>query len=56
LSRVGGCHRAATGNISIFAGGIRVLGVGFPSQMLDEEPEAPGYEVLPHRSGSGAPR
>jgi 3-hydroxyisobutyrate dehydrogenase len=36
--------------------GIRVLGEGFPSQMVDEEPEAPGYELLPHRSGSGAPR
>ena len=35
---------------------IRVLGEGFPSQMVDEEPEAPGYELLPHRSGSGAPR
>jgi len=36
--------------------GIRVLGEGFPSRMVDEEPEAPGYELLPRRSGSGAPR
>jgi 3-hydroxyisobutyrate dehydrogenase len=27
--------------------GIRVLGEGFPAQMVDDEPEAPGYEVLP---------
>jgi 3-hydroxyisobutyrate dehydrogenase len=27
--------------------GIQVLGEGFPAQMVDEEPEAPGYEVLP---------
>jgi 3-hydroxyisobutyrate dehydrogenase len=26
---------------------IQVLGEGFPAQMVDEEPEAPGYEVLP---------
>jgi 3-hydroxyisobutyrate dehydrogenase len=26
---------------------IWVLGEGFPSQMIDDEPEAPGYEVLP---------
>jgi 3-hydroxyisobutyrate dehydrogenase len=27
--------------------GVRVLGEGFPAQLVDEEPEAPGYEVLP---------
>jgi 3-hydroxyisobutyrate dehydrogenase len=27
--------------------GIEVLGEGFPSQMVDDEPEAPGYEVHP---------
>ena len=27
--------------------GVRVLGEGFPAQMVDDEPEAPGYEVLP---------
>jgi len=26
---------------------IQVLGEGFPAQMVDEEPEAAGYEVLP---------
>ena len=26
---------------------VRVLGHGFPAQMVDEEPEAPGYEVIP---------
>ena len=26
--------------------GIKVLGEGFPAQMVDDEPEAPGYEVL----------
>ena len=26
---------------------VRVLGEGFPAQMVDEEPEAPGYEVVP---------
>jgi 3-hydroxyisobutyrate dehydrogenase len=35
--------------------GIRVLGDGFPSQMIDEEPEAPGYEVLP-KARAAAPR
>ncbi|HTV53054.1 MAG TPA: NAD(P)-dependent oxidoreductase [Steroidobacteraceae bacterium] len=29
--------------------GIRVLGTGFPAQMVDDEPEAPGYEVIPRR-------
>ncbi|MBV8742785.1 MAG: NAD(P)-dependent oxidoreductase [Sinobacteraceae bacterium] len=34
--------------------GVRVLGEGFPAQMVDDEPEAPGHEVLPHaRSGQG---
>ena len=28
--------------------GVRVLGEGFPAQMVDDEPEAEGYEVLPH--------
>jgi len=27
--------------------GIEVLGEGFPAQIVDQEPEAPGYEVLP---------
>jgi 3-hydroxyisobutyrate dehydrogenase len=26
---------------------VRVLGEGFPAQMVDDEPEAPGYEVHP---------
>ena len=29
--------------------GIKVLGQGFPAQMLDDEPEEPGYEVVPKR-------
>lgn len=27
--------------------GVKVLGEGFPAQMVDDEPEAPGYEVQP---------
>jgi 3-hydroxyisobutyrate dehydrogenase len=27
--------------------GLKVLGTGFPDQMFDDEPEAPGYEVVP---------
>jgi len=26
---------------------VKVLGKGFPAEMVDEEPEAPGFEVLP---------
>ena len=26
---------------------VRVLGVGFPAEMTDDEPEEPGYEVVP---------
>ena len=26
--------------------GIEVLGTGFPPQMVDDEPEEPGYEVI----------
>lgn len=29
--------------------GLKVLGVGFPAFMVDDEPEAPGYEVVPKR-------
>ena len=29
--------------------GVKVLGVGFPAEMVDDEPEAPGYEVVPRR-------
>ena len=29
--------------------GIEVLGTGFPAQMVDDEPEEPGYEVVPRR-------
>ena len=29
--------------------GIKVLGTGFPAQMVDDEPEEPGYEVVPRR-------
>jgi 3-hydroxyisobutyrate dehydrogenase len=29
--------------------GLKVLGTGFPDQMLDDEPEEPGYEVVPRR-------
>jgi len=39
--------------------GVKVLGEGFPALMVDDEPEAPGYEVLPHaraqRAGGGSP-
>jgi 3-hydroxyisobutyrate dehydrogenase len=27
--------------------GVRVLGEGFPAQMVDDEPKVPGYEVVP---------
>jgi len=30
--------------------GVRVLGDGFPAQMVDSEPKVPGYEVVPHRA------
>ena len=29
--------------------GLKVLGTGFPDEMVDDEPEAPGYEVIPKR-------
>ncbi len=29
--------------------GLRVLGTGFPAAMVDDEPEATGYEVVPRR-------
>jgi 3-hydroxyisobutyrate dehydrogenase len=29
--------------------GIKVLGTGFPAEMVDDEPEAPGYEIVPRR-------
>ena len=29
--------------------GIKVLGTGFPDQIVDDEPEEPGYEVVPRR-------
>jgi 3-hydroxyisobutyrate dehydrogenase len=35
--------------------GIQVLGEGFPPQLVDDEPEAPGYEVLP-KARAPAPR
>jgi 3-hydroxyisobutyrate dehydrogenase len=35
--------------------GIEVLGEGFPAQLVDEEPEAPGYEVLPRARTESAP-
>jgi 3-hydroxyisobutyrate dehydrogenase len=32
--------------------GVRVLGEGFPAQMVDDEPKVPGYEVVPRRSAN----
>ena len=32
--------------------GVRVLGEGFPEQMVDDEPKVPGYEVAVRR-GAG---
>ncbi len=29
--------------------GLKVLGQGFPAEMVDDEPEEPGYEVVPRR-------
>ena len=29
--------------------GLKVLGTGFPAEMTDDEPEEPGYEVVPKR-------
>ncbi len=34
--------------------GIRVLGEGFPAEMVDTEPEAAGYEVVPRGRGRSA--
>jgi len=34
--------------------GIKVLGKGFPPLMVDDEPEAPGYEVLAHARATPA--
>ncbi len=39
--------------------GVRVLGEGFPAQMVDQEPEVEGYEVIPPgrvRAKPAAPR
>jgi 3-hydroxyisobutyrate dehydrogenase len=37
--------------------GVRVLGEGFPAQMVDDEPEVEGYEVVPRgRAKPAAPR
>jgi 3-hydroxyisobutyrate dehydrogenase len=33
--------------------GLKVLGEGFPSKMVDEEPEATGYEVVPRGRRAG---
>jgi 3-hydroxyisobutyrate dehydrogenase len=30
--------------------GLKVLGEGFPQQMVDSEPKVPGYEVVPRRA------
>ena len=30
--------------------GVRVLGEGFPAQIIDDEPKVPGYEVRPRRA------
>ncbi len=32
--------------------GVRVLGEGFPAQMVDDEPKVPGYEVVPRRNAN----
>ena len=29
--------------------GGKVLGTAFPAEMVDDEPEEPGYEVVPRR-------
>jgi 3-hydroxyisobutyrate dehydrogenase len=34
--------------------GIRVLGDGFPPEIVDEEPEAPGFEVIPRVAARAA--
>ena len=31
------------------ATGLSIVGQGFPAEMVDDEPEAPGAEVTPHR-------
>jgi 3-hydroxyisobutyrate dehydrogenase len=36
--------------------GIEVLGEGFPAELVDDEPEAPGYEVLPRARAAEARR
>jgi 3-hydroxyisobutyrate dehydrogenase len=35
--------------------GVRVLGEGFPAQMVDDEPEVEGYEVVPRGRASAKP-
>ncbi len=32
--------------------GVRVVGEGFPAQMVDDEPKVPGYEVVPRRNAN----
>ena len=31
------------------ATGLSILAPGFPAEMTDDEPEEPGYEVIPNR-------
>ncbi len=33
--------------------GTQILAPGFPNQMVDDEPEVPGYEITPERSQGG---
>jgi 3-hydroxyisobutyrate dehydrogenase len=34
--------------------GVRVLGTGFPAQMTDDQPEGPGFEVVPRNRAPAA--
>ncbi|HBN30560.1 MAG TPA: 3-hydroxyisobutyrate dehydrogenase, partial [Rhodobacteraceae bacterium] len=36
------------------ATGLSILAPGFPAEMLDDEPEEPGYEVVPFNRRVGA--
>ena len=49
VRRIGCSAKRPVNQRSVYATGLSIPAPGFPAEMTDDEPEEPGYEVVPDR-------
>ena len=49
VRRIGCSAKRPVNQRSVYVTGLSIPAPGFPAEMTDDEPEEPGYEVVPDR-------